>query len=80
VQCFSDQWSVWQVAELLRRLLVVIWIPQTDKNLLDNGPRNLRSTMPPGWLVETECLYARLHNKEIRFQAAQGYPCRCAAI
>ena len=80
VQCFADQRSVRQVADLLRRLLVVIWIGQTDKKLLDNGPRNLRSTMPPGWLVETGCLYARLHSKGIRFEPAQGYPCSCAAI
>lgn len=80
VQHFTDMWSVRQVADLLRRLLVVIWIKRNERQLLDNGPRNLRSTMPSGWLAGTGCVYARLHNKEIHFQPAQGYPCRCGAI
>lgn len=75
--CFAEHRSVHQVTALLRRLLVVIWIEQNDRRLLDDGSDNLRSIMTPGWHPSGGCLYARLHAKNIAFSPVPGYPCTC---
>jgi hypothetical protein len=78
IACFEDYWSVYDVAALLRRLLVLIWIEPGAKDLLDNGHDHLRDRMPAGWQTPTGCLYARLHAKGIVFTPAPGYECTCA--
>lgn len=76
-QCYADQWSIMQVAALLRRLHVVIWLRNEFKGTLDNGRGNVRSRMPVSWSVDKGCLYARLHDKNVPFEPAPGYPCTC---
>jgi hypothetical protein len=78
IECFADQWSVHQVAALLRSWLVVIWIDKTQSELLDHGENSLRDRMPADWNPTTGCLYARLHDKGIQFSPASGYPCQCS--
>lgn len=76
-ECFGNHQSVHDVAALLRRWLVVIWIDQDHRKLLDHGKDNLKSRMPDNWDNAAGCVYARLHEKKILFQPAQGYPCTC---
>lgn len=76
-ECYTDHWSVRQVAALLRSLLVVIWIEQLERDALDNGTSTLRSAMPANWTYSTGCIYARLHTKAIMFKPASGYACTC---
>lgn len=75
--CFRDHWSVREVADLLRRLLVVIWIEQEHRIALDHGESNLKNRMPEGWDRDRDCLYMRLHEKAIAFLPAAGIPCTC---
>lgn len=78
IACYDDHWSVHEVAALLRRLLVIIWIEPGERDRLDKGATHLKDKMPRGWNAQTGCLYARLHDKGIRFITAPGYGCACA--
>ena len=77
IACFEDHWSVHEVAALLRRLLVLIWIEPGEKSVLDNSPDHIRDRMPVGWDTKTGCVYARLHAKEITFTPAPEFGCQC---
>ncbi|MGX4640870.1 hypothetical protein [Massilia sp. SYSU DXS3249] len=76
-ECFAKHQSVHDVAVLLRRLLVVIWIEPEHRDWLDFGKDNLKNRMPENWNSMSGCLYARLHDKVISFQHASGHPCTC---
>jgi hypothetical protein len=76
--CFEDHWSIHDVAELLRRWLVVIWIDEEDRRLLDHGARHLKHRMPDDWDGVAGCVYARLHARGIAFAPAAGHPCTCS--
>jgi hypothetical protein len=75
--CFEDHWSIHDVAGLLRRWLVVIWIDDEDRRLLDHGIHHLKHRMPDGWNGAADCVYARLHARGIAFAPAAGHPCTC---
>lgn len=75
--CFEDHWSIHDVASLLRRWLVVIWIDDEDRRLLDHGTRHLKHRMPDNWDGAADCVYARLHARGIAFAPAAGHPCLC---
>ena len=77
--CYDDHWSIHDVAALLRRWLVVIWIDEEDRRLLDHGARHLKQRMPDGWDGVAGCVYARLHARGIAFAPAPGHPCTCNA-
>lgn len=77
IACFEDHWSIHEVAKLLRRLLVIIWIEPAEKDLLDKGSAHLKDEMPAGWNAQSGCVYARLHDKGIKFKPAPGYNCAC---
>lgn len=76
---YADQWSVMHVATLMKRLLVVAYIPQEGKLLLDSGQDCLRDRMPDSaWDPIEGCIYARLHSKNIDVPFIAQYPCTCA--
>lgn len=75
--CFDDHWSIDEVAALLRRWLVVIWIDDEDRKLLDHGTHPLKYRMPDDWDGASGCVYARLHARGIAFEPAAGHPCTC---
>jgi hypothetical protein len=77
--CFEDHWAIQEVADLLRRWLVVIWIDDEDRHLLDHGVHHLKHRMPDNWNGDAHCLYARLHARGIAFTPAAGFPCTCHA-
>jgi hypothetical protein len=77
--CFEDHWAIQEVADLLRRWLVVIWIDDEDRRLLDHGVHHLKHRMPDNWNGDAHCLYARLHARGIAFTPAAGFPCTCHA-
>jgi hypothetical protein len=75
---YADRWSVMHVAALMKRLLVVAYIPQEGKLLLDSGRRCLRNRMPDSaWDPMEGCIYARLHAKNIDVPFIAEYPCTC---
>lgn len=77
--CYAARWSVTDVAALMKRLLVVAYIPQEAKSLLDSGRHCLRDRMPdPAWDPLKGCIYARLHAKKIDVPFVVEYPCACA--
>lgn len=75
--CFEAHASIYDVASMLRRWLVVIWIEQSHRTLLDQGENNLKNRMPENWDRMTGCVYARLHEKKIGFVPAPTHPCTC---
>ncbi len=76
-EMFRNGHSVYDVAQLLKKLHVVIWIDQAECQSLDTGPGNLKHRMPMGWSTDTGCIYARLHDKQIPFEPPPSHPCTC---
>lgn len=76
-EMFRREHSVYDVAQILKKLHVVIWIDSNQAYVLDNGPDSFRSRMPAGWQPETNCIYARLHDKKIPFNPPLSHPCTC---
>lgn len=77
---FDHGWSIHDVASLLQRWLVIVWIDQKYREVLDHGQSNLKSHMPIDWDPLNGCAYARLHFKEIPFTPASGRPCICTGV
>lgn len=76
-EMFRSGHSVYSVAQLLKKLHVVIWINHEAREALDFGPSNLKYRMPAGWRPENGCIYARLHEKHIPFDPPPSHPCTC---
>lgn len=75
---YADRWSVMHVAALMKRLLVVAYIPKESKSLLDSGEHCLRDRMPDSaWDPIEGCIYVRLHAKNIDVPFIAEYPCTC---
>lgn len=75
---YEERWSVMHVAALMKRLLVVAYIPQESRSLLDSGENCLRDRMPDSaWDPIEGCVYARLHAKNIDAPFISDYPCTC---
>jgi hypothetical protein len=65
---------VWQVADMIRRNLVIAIISNDQHKILDEGPGNLKSTMPTGW-KDGDSVLARLDHFGIQvFSADDGTP------
>lgn len=79
-EMFRDGHSVYDVAQLLKKLHVVIWIDRdAERKKLDIGPENLQDRMLADWRPEDGCIYARLHEKHIPFEPPPSHPCTCGA-
>lgn len=77
-EMFRNEHSVYDVAQLLKKLHVVIWIDRdAERRKLDDGDANLRDRMTPEWRPEDGCIYARLHDKCIPFDPPSNHPCTC---
>lgn len=70
-----------EVAQMLRRFLVVADIPKTKQELLDKSARNgglgLKVSMPmtPNpWSFTDGCTFARLHSAEVEFEEPRPFP------
>jgi hypothetical protein len=74
---FENGWSIHDVASLLRRWLVIIWIDQKYREVPDHDFRQPQVAYPADWDPLNGCLYARLHDKQIPFIPAPGRSCIC---
>lgn len=74
--------TVDQVADFLRRHVVIVEITTKQQKLLDGstngGGLGLKNTMPYGWQFDSGCIFQRLHDAEIAFDPPQELP-TCAA-
>ncbi|MGO4156000.1 DNA translocase FtsK [Cupriavidus sp. YAF13] len=82
LELFKAGWSVQEVARTLRLSLVVVPITAVQSGLLDsslgNGGSGLKETMPDGWRIGIDCIYARLHRANIGFEpASEAANCTC---
>ncbi len=67
------------VAQWIEPYVRVVIIDKADAARLDHGMR-LKTAMPPGWKFGRDCMYARLHEADIQFDApAEGPWCSCGA-
>ncbi|GEM_PF-1751057 len=64
---FEQERSLDQVVKMLERCLVIVWISLPEKDTLDTGTEALKDRMPTGWNEESDCIYQRLHDKNIAF-------------
>lgn len=76
---YAEEASIHDVAQVIRRLLVIIYITPEQKVALDNGPANWRDVMPKDWVLGKGCIYARLHGKAIDFDPLLSHPCTCSS-
>jgi hypothetical protein len=72
---FEEGRSLDEVVKLIRRLLVIVDISIDEWRKLDEGSSALKDIMPPGWDLETGCIFARLHWANITFDAPPGFAC-----
>jgi hypothetical protein len=79
IKCFKEGRSIDEVVKLIRRWLVIVDITKIEKKKLDEKPHPLMDKMPDGWDMDNGCIYDRLHKKEIKFDAPEGFPCTCKA-
>lgn len=64
------------VQSWIQPYLVVVWIAQDQAHRLDKGShRHLQYAMPDGWQFGVGCLYARLHEIGLVFDAPEQAPC-----
>jgi len=73
----DKDYSLDDLVKLIRRLLVIVDIAEEERKTLDIGPFALKDKMPPGWDLETGCIYDRLHKAkpEIKFDHPSGFTC-----
>lgn len=79
-EMFREGHSVYNVAQLLKKLHVLIWVDGAAQKVLDSGPGHLKFRMPAGWRPESGCIYARLHAKQIPFEPPPSNPCICGTL
>lgn len=72
---FEEGQTLNEVVKLIRRLLVIVDISIDERKKLDEGSTALKDIMPPGWDLETGCIFARLHWAEIKFTHPPGLTC-----
>lgn len=67
--------SVEQVADFLRRHVVIVEITKRQQKLLDGsintGGMGLKNSMPAGWQFDSGCIFQRLHDAKIAFDPPQ---------
>ena len=72
-----------EMAELVRRWLVVVHVSDEEWRALDEGPDSLKQVMPADWSPETGCLFARLHRLKIPFEmnadVGSAWRCTCSS-
>ena len=67
-----------QVADFLRRYLVIVEITKAQQQRLDGRKLGLKNTMPSWWKFDSDCIFQRLHCAEIEFDLPDGFtPCTC---
>ncbi|RDK04594.1 DNA translocase FtsK [Paraburkholderia lacunae] len=82
LELFKGGWTIEDVARILRCSLTVVPITVEQSALLDsslgNGGLGLKETMPDGWRIGIDCIYARLHKANIEFEpASETAACTC---
>lgn len=65
-----------EVADWIRRRMVVVWIAKDDAWRLDYE-LGLKDRMPPQWDTESGCCYDRFHVGRITFTPAPTHRCTC---
>lgn len=74
---FAEGATIEQVAQFLRRYVVIVDITKDEQGCLDrsiaNGGMGLKNSMPPGWQLDTGCIFQRLHDANIAFEPPKGY-------
>lgn len=75
IRYFEQGRSLNQVVKMLERWLVIVWISPPEKARLDTGTQALKDRMPTGWNEESDCMYQRLHDKNIAFILPAARPC-----
>jgi hypothetical protein len=77
----SRREAVAEMAALIRRWLVIVQVSDDEWQRLDEGPLQVKQSMPVGWDPDTGCLFARLHHTDIRFAMNAGveeaWRCAC---
>lgn len=70
-------WSLDEVVKLIRKLLVIVYISEAERIMLDVGPDALKDRMPSEWDFDNGCIFDRLHKakKEIKFVLHSGLTC-----
>ena len=64
-----EEASVAQLVPLIKRLLRIVKIDESERKRLDEGTYSaLKDKMPTGWTVETGCIFQRLHTTEIELE------------
>ncbi len=69
--------SLNEVAALLEKWLMIVWISENERKKLDDGINSLRDKMPLEWSPVSGCIFARLHEKEIKFDPPLSLGCAC---
>ncbi|OYW40434.1 MAG: hypothetical protein B7Z35_01205 [Hydrogenophilales bacterium 12-61-10] len=75
---FAGDATVEQVAQFLRRYVVIVDITKDEQGCLDrsiaNGGKGLKNSMPPDWKLDTGCIFQRLHDANIAFEPPKEFP------
>ncbi len=72
--------SLDEVVRMTRRFLTIVDITGSERAKLDDGAQALRQVMPAAWDVDSGCIYARLHAKQIDFAPPAKFACDCGAV
>ena len=72
--------SLDEVVRMTRRFLAIVDITGSERAKLDDGAQALRHVMPAAWDVDSGCIYARLHAKQIDFAPPVKFACDCGAV
>lgn len=63
-----EELSISMLVPLIKKLLAIVKIDESERKRLDVGDLALKYTMPDGWIAETGCIFKRLHDAKPRIE------------
>lgn len=63
-----EELSIRRLVPLIKKLLAIVKIDESERKRLDYGDLALKDRMPDKWNVETGCIFQRLHDADPRIE------------